>query len=181
MIVWINRPFGGGKTTLTATLLEALPGAVAFDPEKVGYTLRETFPGKRRDFQDFPAWRPLVAQFAIHGHVENDGLPLLVPMSVLSQDYATEIHTAIRDTGVTLHHLLLHADPATIAERIEACVEYPGEAERSEKVRAFRRQKLDSYVEAHRLWLADDAEVIDTTHLTPAGVAEQALKVIDRP
>ncbi|MEV7928559.1 AAA family ATPase [Kitasatospora sp. NPDC088779] len=181
MIVWINGPFGGGKTTLTGALLEALPGAVAFDPEKVGYVLRETFPGKRRDFQDYPAWRPLVAQFAIHSHAENEGLPLLVPMSVLRQDYATEIHTAIRDTGVPLHHLLLHAAPATIADRIEASMEYPGEEERSEKVRAFRRKKVDAYTQSYEQWLADDAHVIDTTHLTPGEVAEQALKIISQP
>ncbi|MFF2618789.1 AAA family ATPase [Kitasatospora sp. NPDC058046] len=178
MIIWLNGPFGGGKTTLATTLQQELPGAVLFDAEDVGFLLRDVFPGKYKDFQDNPAWRPLVAQVAVHCHQENDGHPVIIPMTLLRQDYAAEIHGAIRAAGIPLQHLLLHADPDTVLDRINASVEYPDNETRSEKVRAFRRGKLPIYTSAYDGWLAADAEVIDTTHLTPRQVADQALKII---
>ncbi|MGW4694089.1 hypothetical protein ACWEO1_17050 [Kitasatospora cineracea] len=38
MIVWINGPFGSGKTTLVTTLRHELPGAVAADLEEIDTT-----------------------------------------------------------------------------------------------------------------------------------------------
>ncbi|MGA5703070.1 AAA family ATPase [Peterkaempfera bronchialis] len=178
MIVWINGPFGGGKTTLATALQQELSEAVLFDAEEIGFLLRQVFPGKYKDFQDFPSWRPLVAQFAVHCHRENDGQPVLIPLTLLRDDYAAEIHGGIRTAGIPLQHLLLHADPDTISARIDASMEFPDDEVRSEKVRAFRRRKLPVYTEAFTDWLAADAEVIDTTHLTPRQVADQALKTI---
>ncbi|MFE6055090.1 AAA family ATPase [Kitasatospora sp. NPDC056446] len=177
-VIWINGPFGGGKTTLATTLQQELPGAVLFDAEEVGFLLRQVFPGKYKDFQDNPAWRPLVAEFAVHCHRENDGHPVIIPMTLLRQDYAAEIHGAIRVAGIPLQHLLLHADPDTVSARIDASIEFPDDEARSEKVRGFRRRKLPVYTEAYDGWLAADAEVIDTAHLTPRQVADQALKSI---
>jgi hypothetical protein len=37
----------------------------------------------------------------------------------------------------------------------------------------FRVNYLESYAEAARTWLHDEAEVIDTTHLTPAQAPRQ--------
>ncbi|MGW6915843.1 AAA family ATPase [Kitasatospora sp. NPDC054939] len=178
MIVWINGPFGGGKTTLAKAMLETLPDAVLFDPEWVGYVLRGTFPGKRRDFQDFPAWPPLVAEFAIRCHEENDSRPVVVPMTLLRRDYAVAIHSRIRTAGVPLRHLLLHADAAVVGARIEGSTECPGDEAASEQVRAFRRSRLGDYTEAYGQWLAADAAVIDTTHLTPDQVAARATGLV---
>ncbi len=44
MIVWINGALGSGKSTLTDRLREHLPDAVVFDPEYLGYALREYVP-----------------------------------------------------------------------------------------------------------------------------------------
>ncbi|MFB7673183.1 AAA family ATPase [Kitasatospora purpeofusca] len=178
MIAWLNGPFGGGKTTLATTLQQELPGAVLFDAEEIGFLLRTVFPGKYKDFQDNPAWRPLVADFAVRCHEENDGQPVVIPMTLLRHDYATEIHGAIRAAGLPLRHLLLHADTDTVNARIDASVEFPDDEARSEKVRAFRRRKLPTYTEAYQGWLAADADVIDTTHLSPRQVADQALKIL---
>lgn len=38
---------------------------------------------------------------------------------------------------------------------------------------AFRVRYLEPYAEAARIWLHSAAEVVDTTHLTPAEAAEQ--------
>ncbi|MFI9155442.1 hypothetical protein [Streptomyces sp. NPDC053367] len=40
MIVWLNGPFGGGKTTLASGPYSAPPGATVADPEAVGDLLR---------------------------------------------------------------------------------------------------------------------------------------------
>ncbi|SCF95665.1 hypothetical protein GA0115254_126842 [Streptomyces sp. Ncost-T10-10d] len=42
MIVWINGPFGGGKSALSAELLRALPGAVVPQKEKTCRTPAST-------------------------------------------------------------------------------------------------------------------------------------------
>ncbi|MFF9624802.1 methyltransferase, FxLD system [Streptomyces griseosporeus] len=46
VIVWLNGPFGGGKTTLAAGLCRALPGATVADPEAICDLLRSTLAGQ---------------------------------------------------------------------------------------------------------------------------------------
>lgn len=61
MIVRLNGPFGAGKTTTTRRLLDRRPRWRSFDPEQVGYLLREGLSGLRAgDFQDWRPWRTLV-------------------------------------------------------------------------------------------------------------------------
>ncbi len=58
MLLWINGPFGGGKTQTAYGLHRRLRGSVVCDPEHVGFDLhRMTPPSLRGDFQDLPAWR----------------------------------------------------------------------------------------------------------------------------
>ncbi|MEW1757424.1 hypothetical protein AB0393_13040 [Streptomyces cyaneofuscatus] len=96
-------------------------------------------------------------------------------MTLLRREYAEEIFDALAKDGVELHHLLLHADSDAIAKRIEGSMEFPGDGERSVKVRAFRRRKIEVYEHAYATWLDERAEVIDTTALTPDQVVEEAL------
>lgn len=44
MICWINGSFGAGKTVLAGELLELSPGSVLYDPEEVGFMLRDMVP-----------------------------------------------------------------------------------------------------------------------------------------
>jgi deoxyadenosine/deoxycytidine kinase len=39
MIIWINGPFGAGKTTLTEKLKENVNNSLLFDPEHVGFLI----------------------------------------------------------------------------------------------------------------------------------------------
>lgn len=58
VIIWLNGPFGGGKTQTAYALHRRLPGSVVCDPEHAGFGLhRMTPPALRGDFQDLPAWR----------------------------------------------------------------------------------------------------------------------------
>ena len=58
LIIWLNRPFGVGKSTTAHALLRRLPQAVLFDPEPCGTALRDTMANVQTaaDFQDLRPW-----------------------------------------------------------------------------------------------------------------------------
>ncbi|MGL4612138.1 MAG: hypothetical protein ACRCYY_21075 [Trueperaceae bacterium] len=83
MILWINGPFGVGKTTLTTTLHHRIQNSFIFDPETIGFMLRDTLSSENfpDDFQDVVIWRRSVVQtllelrgtkpkFAVHLNAE---------------------------------------------------------------------------------------------------------------
>ncbi|GGY13731.1 MULTISPECIES: AAA family ATPase [Streptomyces] len=184
MIIWINGPFGGGKTTLAAHLHQHLEGAITTDPEEVGFLLRNSIgdhPDRRGDFQDYPMWRELVARVCTELDRFTHGGPVIAPMTLLRREYADDIFDALHKDGIEVRHLLVHADSDTIGARIESSMEFPGDEERSEKVRAFRRRKQADYEQAYTTWLAERADVIDTTGLSPDQVAAQALSLLRIP
>jgi hypothetical protein len=58
VLVWLNGPFGGGKTTTAFELQRRVPGSIVCDPEYLGYGLHRMLPRTlRTDFQDLQAWR----------------------------------------------------------------------------------------------------------------------------
>ncbi|MFJ2629232.1 AAA family ATPase [Streptomyces sp. NPDC087532] len=181
MIVWLNGPFGAGKTTLSQLLHQQIQPSIVTDPEEVGFLLRRSLGDHTTDFQDYPMWRSLVAEvcIALHRHVSGD--PVIVPMALLRREYAEEIHGALRQAGIEVRHFVLHADSTTIRARIDASMEFPGNETRSAKSRAFRRRKIPDYEQAYECWLQDQAEVIDTSALIPEQVAEQVFSHLNRP
>ncbi len=44
MIIWINGPFGAGKTTLAERLRDRRSKSLIFDPEEIGFVVKETVP-----------------------------------------------------------------------------------------------------------------------------------------
>nr|VXR48252.1 Tunicamycin resistance protein [Klebsiella pneumoniae]VXZ93189.1 Tunicamycin resistance protein [Klebsiella pneumoniae] len=60
MIIWINGPFGAGKTTLAKRLRDRRSKSLIFDPEEIGFVVKETVPMPASgDYQDLPLWRDL--------------------------------------------------------------------------------------------------------------------------
>ncbi|MFJ2633444.1 ATP-binding protein [Streptomyces sp. NPDC087422] len=119
MIVWLNGTFGVGKTTTSRLLTELLPDARIFDSETVGSMLRPVLASVPvADFQDHPPWRALVVKTAaqILGYV---GGTLVVPQSVLVRAYWTELRDGLAKSRIPLRHFVLHADPLTLAARID--------------------------------------------------------------
>ncbi|MFJ2111928.1 AAA family ATPase [Streptomyces sp. NPDC087850] len=174
MIVWLNGPFGGGKSTLASGLHEALTGSVVADPEYVGSLLRQSMAGhalRVRDYQDYPAWRRLTVQLITELH-QLTGNTVIVPMTLLKRAYADEILGPLAELGTELRHLVLHVDAERLGARIAASREYPDDDARSEAVRSHRRRRVHDYEQAAAEWLHDAARVIDTSTLTP----EQALQ-----
>lgn len=166
MIIWLNGTHGAGKTTTAAVLQQLISNSRVFDAEKVGETLMDITPAlpATDNFQHWPPWRPLVVETARHV-LDYTGGTLVMPMTVLVEQYWREISAGLAHHAIPIRHFVLHADHATLRGRIEGdTVLGPS---------SFRLQYLDPYAEAARTWLLREAEVIDTTHLTPGQAALQ--------
>jgi hypothetical protein len=118
MLLWINGPFGGGKTATAYELNRRLPGSVVCDPEHVGFGMRRMLPAALRgNFQDMPVWRHSVAELLRLTLVSYDG-PVIVPMTLVDPDYFSEIIGCLRDDGFAVHHFALLAEPSTVRRRL---------------------------------------------------------------
>jgi 8-oxo-dGTP pyrophosphatase MutT (NUDIX family)/predicted kinase len=174
VIVWVNGTFGVGKTTTARELRELLPGSTVFDPETVGENLRQLLPaevyGSLTDFQDHSAWRQLVPATAVALLSQLPG-PLIVPMTLLRQDYRDEIFGALAARRVPVHHVLLHAEETILRKRIEA------DQDQSATGGQWRLDHLAAYQQA-RAWLARDAAPVDSTELTPRQAAERIAEIV---
>jgi hypothetical protein len=92
-------------------------------------------------------------------------------MTVLVEQYWREISTGLARHAIPVRHFVLHADQDTLRGRIEREHAVPS---------PFRLKYLEPYAEAARTWLHDQAEVIDTTDLTPAQAALQIAEALTR-
>ena len=118
MLVWINGPFGVGKTQTAHELHRRLPGSVICDPEHVGFGLHRTMPAELRgDFQDLPAWRQGVVEVLERTLVGQHG-PVIVPMTVIEPAYFAETVGRLRDAGHDVRHFALLARPETVRKRL---------------------------------------------------------------
>ncbi|MFE6891112.1 AAA family ATPase [Streptomyces sp. NPDC057694] len=166
MIVWLNGTHGAGKTTTSRLVQQLLPDSRVFDAEKVGETLMDITPplSATDNFQHWPPWRPLVVETARHV-LDYTGGTLVMPMTVLVEEYWREIAAGLARHRIPVHHYVLHADQETLRGRIEGdLVMGPS---------AFRLKYLEPYAEAARTWLHEEAEVVDTTRLTPEEAARR--------
>ncbi|MBM7440805.1 ATP-binding protein [Streptomyces sp. HB132] len=171
MIVWLNGTHGAGKTTTGALVQQLIPDSRVFDAEKVGETLMDVKPGLpwTGNFQDWAPWRPLVVETARH-ILGFTGGTLVMPMTVLVEQYWREISAGLAHHDIPVRHFVLHADQDTLRGRIEGdTVLGPS---------AFRRAHLEPYAEAVRTWLHAEAEVVDTTHLTPDQAARRIAEAV---
>ncbi|MFC9389266.1 AAA family ATPase [Streptomyces venezuelae] len=173
MIVWLNGTHGAGKTTTSALVQQLIPDSRVFDAEKVGETLMDITPGlpTTTNFQHWPPWRPLVVETA-RRVLDYTGGTLVMPMTVLVEQYWREISSGLAQHDIPVRHFVLHADQDTLRKRIAGdTVTGPNSP--------FRLQYVEPYAEAARAWLHAEAEVVDTTHLTPAEAAQQIAEALE--
>jgi hypothetical protein len=165
LVVWLNGPFGVGKTAVAAALRDRLPGAVVLDPEWLGAMVRFIVPVPTGDYQDLALWRELVAGAAVATARHADG-PVIVPMSVLRADYAREILDAVAAGGAEVLHVVLHVENEDLRRRIEGDEADPG-------AREWRRAHLAAYENAE--WLRRAGTRVDASApvaAVAAGVAQ---------
>lgn len=172
VIVWVNGAFGSGKTTLVEELRPRRPEALVYDPEMVGYVLREIVEVPTGDFQDLRLWRRQVAELAV-GLVEEYRRPLLVPMTLVNPGYLDEIFGALKDSDVVVHHFFLKVPPEVLVRRIDGRSFFPDDPVREERVRAWCKGRIEACTAAVDL-LPGDTVFLDGES-SPRELADQVL------
>lgn len=118
MLLWINGPFGGGKTQTAHEIQRRLPGSVICDPEQAGFGLRRMLPPELRgDFQDLSSWRQGVVEVLDLTLARHDGV-VIVPMTVTDPDCFAETVGRMRELGHPVHHFTLLAERETVLRRL---------------------------------------------------------------
>ncbi|MET0235341.1 MAG: AAA family ATPase, partial [Kibdelosporangium sp.] len=122
MLIWINGAFGVGKTHTAHELHRRLPGSHVADPELIGFAMHKMLPAPARDdFQDLPGWRVAVVATLRAAERVTTG-PVIVPMTLVRDDYFDEIIGALR-ADIDVRHYALIASPATIRRRLSSRLE----------------------------------------------------------
>ena len=165
-MVWIN---GSGKTTTAQRIVETSDLRL-FDPESVGFLLRDHLRDvEMSDFGDLAPWRALVPAVADE-LARFTGDNLMIVQTVLDQGCWQALASGLATRGHELVHVVLDADPATLRRRIEADAE----------ARDWRLRHLVTYVES-RAWMLVSADlVLDTSTLTADDVADAILELVVR-
>ncbi|MEU5218694.1 NUDIX domain-containing protein [Streptomyces sp. NPDC020807] len=177
MIVWINGAFGAGKSSTARELVDLIPHSTLLDPELIGRSMTRLLPAKRlgevEDYQDLPMWRRMVVDTAAALLAEVGGV-LVVPMTLLRQEYRDEIFGGLAARRIEVRHILLDPAETILRERIDGRSEF-GDPDADARVREWCHGRVPPY-RAARAWLARDAYVVDNSKLT---VAEAARTVAD--
>jgi deoxyadenosine/deoxycytidine kinase len=121
----INGAFGVGKTTVASKLLERMPNSMLYDPEEVGYMLRNIITEEIKEeheqtdnFQDLSLWKKLVVQVA-QGLKTKYNRNLIVPMTINNKDYFRYIYDGFKELDNETYHFCLIAKEETIYERLK--------------------------------------------------------------
>ncbi|ONI86555.1 hypothetical protein ALI144C_10645 [Actinosynnema sp. ALI-1.44] len=171
MLIWINGPFGGGKTQTAFELHRRLAGSVVCDPEMVGFGLHRMTPRPlRADFQNMPAWRQGVLEVLDLVLRKHDG-PVIAPMTLVDPGYFDEIIGRLRDSDHDVRHFALLATRETVLDRLNG----RGLGRFTSRAAAMRREsfavsKVDSCLE--RLSKPKFGEQVWTEGLSIPQVAE---------
>jgi predicted kinase len=168
VIIWLNGTFGVGKTSTAQRLAAMVPNSRVFDPEAVGQMLRGVLIDRPvGDFQDWAAWRPLVAASLVE-IARMTGQHVVVPQTVLKREYFDQIFGQLRAAELDTFHVVLDAADAVLRNRIET----------SDEAREWRLTHLDEYQDA-RSWMTEAADyVVDTAASTPPQIARRIFSAL---
>jgi hypothetical protein len=120
MIVWINGPFGVGKTETAKALHALVPGSFVYDPEQAGYFIWKNVPeplSRKGDFQDLPMWRDMNYQM-LRYIVQNQPGIVIVPMTIATRVSYDEIIGRLQAGGILVQHCILTCDRSTLLSRL---------------------------------------------------------------
>ncbi|WP_031034048.1 NUDIX hydrolase [Streptomyces sp. NRRL F-5650] len=180
-VVWINGAFGAGKTTTARELIELIPNSTLFDPDVVGGTLAHLLPPKRLaevgDFQDLPIWRRLVVDTAA-ALLADLGGTLVIPMTLLRQEYRDEIFGGLAARRIEVHHVLLAPAETILRERAANRGTPEDPPDGAIRVRQWPYDHIEPYRAALASWLTADAHPVDTGALTPYEAAVRIAEAV---
>ncbi|THA71360.1 NUDIX domain-containing protein [Streptomyces sp. A0958] len=180
MIVWINGAFGAGKTSAARELIDLIPNSTFYDPETTGTGLRNLLPQKKlaevTDFQDLRIWRRLVVDTAAALLAELGGV-LVVPMTLLRQEYRDEIFGGLAARRISVRHVLLSPDETILRQRVAPRAEFPGDTQDVDPTGRWAYDRIEPYRSA-LAWITGDAHTIDNSALTPRETAERIAEAV---
>ncbi|PAD31802.1 AAA family ATPase [Paenibacillus sp. 7523-1] len=171
MIVMINGAFGSGKTSAAHKLNSLMWDSMIFDPEEVGYMLRNVIVDdvkleheKTDDFQDMELWKVLTVQVA-REIKQKYGKHLIVPMTIYKTEPFEYIHRGLREIDSELFHFTLMTSMDTLHERLLKRGDTPGgwTFRQGEKcAEAFHGSRFEEYVMTDGLTTDDVVNHIST-------------------
>jgi hypothetical protein len=174
MIIWLNGSFRAGKTTLAGELHRRLPEAIVFDPEDVGLMLWKWLQ-PNDDFQDLPSWREVVVATALSLR-RHHAKTLIVPMSLIREEYQTEILGGLTAAGEEVLHVFLEADASVLRDRLDARDDLPDDPDAKQLVREWALSRIDAAVVAAGRQ-PDGTLLLHSDMLAPAQLADEVLAV----
>ena len=168
MIIWLNGPFGVGKTTLANRLHQEIPDSILYDPELLGDFFQENLPKAvcPEDFQDYPIWRQTTVQI-IRDLATKTGKVIIVPMTVFKKEYYHEIIEQWLREDMYVQHYILVAEKETILDRLD---------KRTQENNIWALKHLDNCLQAFEDQIP--GRKIDTGGLTVDEIAEIVLEVL---
>jgi hypothetical protein len=169
-LVWLNGPFGVGKSATARALRRRRPEALVVDLEHIGYLVREMRDWCVEDFQDIPLWSDLVIS-TLKAIRANWTALIVVPMTITEPVRLARILGAIQEPGARTLHVYLWANAETLAGRIQADVLYPDAPTRDESARQWRLDHAADGVAARDVMPAD-TWLIDSSASGVDGVAD---------
>lgn len=174
MIIMINGPFGIGKTTVATMLQSKLKNSMIYDPEEVGFMLRNIITDevklpeeKSGDFQDLLLWKELtvtVAEKLINTYHKT----LIVPMTICNREYFSYIKSGFESIDETFHFCLL-ASEETVHERL---------SKRGDDIGSWAFQQTERCLKAYNADLSEFEKVIYTDELSEDEVCESILSAL---
>ncbi|MER6981790.1 AAA family ATPase [Streptomyces carpinensis] len=176
MLLWINGPFGGGKTQTAHEIQRRLPGSVICDPEHAGFGLRRMLPpGLRGDFQDLASWRQGVVEVLDLALTKHDGV-VIVPMTVTDSGYFAETVGRLRELGHDVRHFTLLAERETVLRRLRErgpghLLQFVAGKNAGPRRESWAVRQLDHCLE--RLRQPEFAEHLWTDHATVSRTADR--------
>nr|WP_237519713.1 NUDIX hydrolase [Streptomyces sp. HUCO-GS316] len=161
-------------------MIDLIPNSTLFDPEVIGGALTHLLPPKHLaevgDFQDLPIWRRLVIDTVAAVLAELDGT-LVVPMTLLRQEYRDEIFGGLAARRITVRHILLAPAETILRERI-AGREVPPTPDGEIRTRQWSDDHIEPYRNALASWLTADAHPVDNSALTPYETAARIAEAV---
>lgn len=177
MIIWINGPFGAGKTTLAEKLRDRRPKSLIFDPEEIGFVVKATVPMPASgDYQDLPLWRGLTvaALREIRRHYSQD---IVIPMTLVQPEYLDEILDAVRRVDDQLFHIFLTLNEDLLRHRIANQTMNP-DPTRNAEIREWRLANVARCLAAGER-LPPTTRILDSGVHTTDELAEMVLDAVD--
>ncbi len=170
MIIWINGPYGVGKSALAKELLEHGPKGFLFDAEEVGNAVRDNMPKELFNgylFENYPLWFDMCTTLLKDISNRYDGL-IYVPMTLTLPDSFEKFAQPLKENGIVVKHILLESTFEIVHDRILA---------RGEEEDCWCMQHIDFCLEQQRTF--ENAVRIQSVGETVSALAVSVRKALN--